>query len=300
VATAPPTLGPKISTAVAVQDLSVLTGPGDEYLRLDTIPSGTRLVLTGRDRSGTWIRGRVEGQGPEGWFSAAAVQIDGDVMTLPVVDSSLIDQLPARIITSLPLPRVFADIPMPLIVIGLAILATILTLTLVIRALKRRPRTVRVTSTESLRVAGFNFEPKVVNTSASNQAITFTIHITSRRGSVGEPTDNGVVYGNFVRFSSPSGSEEAYVSFTGRNRLSGNGRDGVYVSTMTLPRHSEAGVWKLGYLEIQDNVGNSRTMSRDEMIERGFPTEFRVESASPINAENQPANLSMQEHVDHH
>ena len=49
---------------------------------------------------------------------------------------------------------------------------------------------------------------------------------------------------------------------------------------MTLPRYSEQGTWKLGYILLIDDVGNQKQLSRADAVALGFPTEFRN---SPIS-----------------
>ncbi len=71
---------------VTARGLNVRAGPGIEYTRLGAVAGGTKLILSGRNESGTWVRGRVEGEDLKGWLSAKYMRIDGDVMTLPVLE----------------------------------------------------------------------------------------------------------------------------------------------------------------------------------------------------------------------
>ncbi|MFQ5859110.1 MAG: hypothetical protein ACE5LU_26220, partial [Anaerolineae bacterium] len=298
-ATSTPTVTPQEITAVVIaQDLSVRAGPGHEYLRLDAVTRGTKLVLTGRNESGSWVRGRAAGQGLQGWLSAESIEIGGDTMALPVVEAGQPSESRATPTTSPPtttgirisvpafLNRSYLSRPYcvggrctSLGTIGMVILVLVLALALAARGLGGG-------DTEPPNIVSFDFEPKVVSTAAGDQTITFTVRITDDRSGVGDPGSDGTTYGNFAQFRSSSGRQQAHVAFTRRDRVAGNGRDGTYVSTMTLARHSEVGVWKLSYLEIQDNVGNGRTISLDEMARLGFPTAFQVESVPQPNSDD--------------
>ncbi|MFQ5594641.1 MAG: SH3 domain-containing protein [Anaerolineae bacterium] len=86
--TSTPTALPEgaLNAVVTAQGLNVRTGPGIEYTRLGAVAGGTKLTLSGRNEAGTWVRGRAEEENLEGWLSAKYMQIDGDVMTLPILE----------------------------------------------------------------------------------------------------------------------------------------------------------------------------------------------------------------------
>ena len=71
-------------TGVAQQTLNVRSGPGTSYDLLGTLPSGTILVLTGKNAGGAWLQ--VEFLDVHGWVTAAYVKA-GDLSGLPVLDS---------------------------------------------------------------------------------------------------------------------------------------------------------------------------------------------------------------------
>jgi hypothetical protein len=126
--------------------------------------------------------------------------------------------------------------------------------------------------TEPPHVVGFDFDPKTINTATSSQVITFTAHLTDNLSGVADSRGPSQ-----ARFQGPSGSQFADVVFVPPGDLvSGDTRDGVYVSTMTLPQYSESGTWQLVYLFLYDEVGNSHRYTRSEMVALGFPTEFTV------------------------
>ena len=135
----------------------------------------------------------------------------------------------------------------------------------------------------------FDFDPKTINTATSSQQISFTAHITDDLSGLScrEISDNVFMCGGgHASFRSPSGQQNAQVSFSPQDRVSGNDLDGVYSSKLTLPKYSEQGKWTLEHFSIQDSVGNSRELSRGEMASLGFPTDFRVESQGDTSPPN--------------
>ena len=135
----------------------------------------------------------------------------------------------------------------------------------------------------------FDFDPKTINTATSSQQISFTAHITDDLSGLScrEISDNVFMCGGgHASFRSPSGQQNAQVSFSPQDRVSGNDLDGVYSSKLTLPKYSEQGKWTLEHFSIQDSVGNSRELSRGEMASLGFTTDFRVESQGDTSPPN--------------
>ena len=56
----------------------------------------------------------------------------------------------------------------------------------------------------------------------------------------------------------------------------GTFNDGVYVDTMTLPRFSETGTWRLKWAYLNDNVGNGRWYQFGELTHLGLSAAFEV------------------------
>ena len=135
---------------------------------------------------------------------------------------------------------------------------------------------------------GFDFDPKTINTETSSQQISFTAHITDDLSGLGCTEINGVFWcgRGQASFRSPSGQQNAWVSFSSQDLVSGNDLDGVYASKLTLPRYSEQGTWTLESFSIQDRVGNDKRLSRGEMAVLGFPTDFQVESQGDTSPPN--------------
>ncbi len=73
------------ATVIAARGLVVRAGPGSDFLRVGGLARGMEVLLSARDGSGTWVRGRVPGMNLEGWFSARYLEAEDDIMTLPVI-----------------------------------------------------------------------------------------------------------------------------------------------------------------------------------------------------------------------
>lgn len=124
--------------------------------------------------------------------------------------------------------------------------------------------------TEPPHLADFDFDPKAINTSESDQGITFTARITDDLGGMDSYWFSG------VQFKSPSGGQLIEVNLTW-SRESGTPLDGVYINTETLPQYSETGVWSISWFNLTDRLGNSRYLDQGDVATLGFPTEFVVE-----------------------
>ena len=118
-------------------------------------------------------------------------------------------------------------------------------------------------------ILGFDFSPKSVNTTASSAYIKFTAHLTDDLSGFDQA---------HVSFRSPSDSQSISASFSSYDRVSGTDLDGIYESSVTLPRNSEQGTWTFRSGSLYDRVGNRRGLSRADMTNLGFPVEFEVVS----------------------
>lgn len=129
----------------------------------------------------------------------------------------------------------------------------------------------------------FDFEPKVVDLTKADQNITFTIRLEDDLSGV---SDGIGISPSYVRFVSPSGDRDAVVLFrassgepVGNNQndlVLGDMLKGTYVNNVTLPQYGESGEWHIDYFFVVDNVGNSKFIKEQEMIDRGFPTVIEV------------------------
>jgi len=136
-----------------------------------------------------------------------------------------------------------------------------------------------VSDTTPPSIVSFDFEPKVVDTTKSDQTITITTQIKDDLSGL---FLSGLFSGSngptMVWFTSPSGDQSASANFGEYNLVSGNMLNGTYVYNMTLPKHSESGKWHLSFFLLYDTVRNSLRVNETQMKNLGFPTEIEVKS----------------------
>ena len=72
-------------TASNNTDVNLRSGPGTATTVVASIPNGTVFTALGRNAEGTWLQ--VQNAGHTGWISAGLVVANGDIQSLPIVDS---------------------------------------------------------------------------------------------------------------------------------------------------------------------------------------------------------------------
>jgi hypothetical protein len=113
------------------------------------------------------------------------------------------------------------------------------------------PQTISVTSpTAALpsvpTLVSYSASPGSVDTSASSQTVTLRAHITS----------TGNFYYAFVALCDPAFQRCNYVYFWDSTRVSGDISDGIYETTMSLPRYSRSGNWAWYYSYLYNTSNN--------------------------------------------
>jgi len=89
-ATPSETATPNFAAATAKYNVSVRSGPGEEYLIVDLFLQGQAAQIIGRyDDSpiGTWYLVTRIGQGINGWVWSGAVDVSGDLAGVPVLEA---------------------------------------------------------------------------------------------------------------------------------------------------------------------------------------------------------------------
>ncbi len=114
---------------------------------------------------------------------------------------------------------------------------------------------------------GFDFNPTMIDVSASSQIVTFTLRLTDEL--------SGVSQASWL-IASPSGTQTRGNWVNHWHRISGDELDGVYERTVEFPQYSEAGTWHVVHVELRDNVGIWVAISEDDLIELGFETTIEV------------------------
>jgi hypothetical protein len=109
-----------------------------------------------------------------------------------------------------------------------------------------------------------SISPGTVDVSSEPQTVTFTAHVTDELSGVGY--SYGIVW-------SPSVGQQVDFLF---NRVEGDAHDGTYLGQALIPQYAEAGTWQVRYLRFYDAVGNERFLSRDDLAQIGFASEFLV------------------------
>ena len=102
-------------------------------------------------------------------------------------------------------------------------------------------------------VESVTFTPSGGDITAGPVSVTVTARFTDALSGV-----------NFTAavFASPSGAQEASAYFNASNRVSGTAQDGVYESTLQIPRYAEAGEWRILRFYVADVAGNAANLYR--------------------------------------
>ena len=120
-------------------------------------------------------------------------------------------------------------------------------------------------------LVSFAINPSTVDTSTAAQTVTVTARIKD---------DVSGFTSTYFSIYPPSGnsSKSLYVNLDASRRISGTAQDGTYVATLTLPRFSEQGTWRLGgmgyALGLSDVAGNTRSVTLGDLTTAGFSTGF--------------------------
>jgi serine protease len=77
-----------------------------------------------------------------------------------------------------------------------------------------------------------------------------------------------------VRFKSPTAGQIANAYFTASELISGDVYNGVYETTLTIPRYAEQGTWTVEFAYLRDQVNNNVWLQTADLQNLGFPTTF--------------------------
>ncbi|HWD39619.1 MAG TPA: Ig-like domain repeat protein [Fimbriimonas sp.] len=112
-------------------------------------------------------------------------------------------------------------------------------------------------------ITGLTIEPAEVDTSAADQQVTVKAHITDNLA--------GFESGTIAFISPGSSPQQVFGAFSSSNRISGTATDGVYKTTVTFKRFSEAGTWKVNVVRLNDSVKNQSETLWPTLAEMGLP-----------------------------
>lgn len=118
-------------------------------------------------------------------------------------------------------------------------------------------------------LAAFDYTPKSIDVSNSDQIVTFTLGITDDL--------SGFNY-SYSTLRSPSGKQRVYwYTYNSTYYLkSGNILNGIYQNKATIPRYSEAGTWVVEHFCLRDKASNNRCLNEADLKARGFIVETEV------------------------
>jgi hypothetical protein len=121
--------------------------------------------------------------------------------------------------------------------------------------------------------------PLTVDTSASAQVMTMTVHVTDDVTGI-----TGMMASGTVVFRSPSGRTQLSGYFNESRRSEGNAQDGTYTVTSTLPRYSEHGAWTLTSVSASDGAGRYTSLYGDQLANAGLAASFTQDGADDHTA----------------
>ncbi|MFC2156874.1 PKD domain-containing protein [Acidobacteriota bacterium] len=114
----------------------------------------------------------------------------------------------------------------------------------------------------------FDFSPSKISVVSGPQDVPFTFKLTD--------DFSGFIRGSCV-LQSPSGQQgQSLHFFDPEHLISGDNRDGIYESMLTIPQFSELGVWHIIQISLLDKVGNVHLFLEEELEAMEFPTELEV------------------------
>jgi len=128
-------------------------------------------------------------------------------------------------------------------------------------------------------VTSISFTPGSIDVSSGPQSITVDVGLADDLSGV-DFTPN-----RFFEFrltvSSPSGKQSQYLSRPNFTLVSGNTSSGVWRGTISIPQHSEDGIWSIASIGAIDFAGNSTFYGGATLAMSGLPTTFGVVSPVP-------------------
>jgi hypothetical protein len=146
-----------------------------------------------------------------------------------------------------------------------------------ILALLLLPIVSAVSDTTPPNLVSFDFEPKVIDVSKSDQTITVTVQLEDNLSGVWNMGAGSTP--SQVEFTSPSGEANISAGFwVNHNLVLGGMLNGTYKDDMTLLQHSESGEWHIASFLVIDNVGNRQKLNETQMKKLGYPTAIEVKS----------------------
>lgn len=133
------------------------------------------------------------------------------------------------------------------------------------------PAAARADDTSPPQITALSITPAVITTELEPQTLTLTMTLTDDQSGVATLGDEGqfghIAWG-VMRPRDESGYVGTQQAIFYPARSSGNGLDGVYSATVTLPAGAQPGSWKVAWLELSDKVANTALLYSDDLEAR--------------------------------
>src|SRR5436305_1918410 len=135
--------------------------------------------------------------------------------------------------------------------------------------------------TSAPQLLNLSIAPATIDTSLVPTTITVTTRLADDLSGVSngspQPPSQLVLQG-------PTGSHRVQATFGVTERVSGSANDGIYATTVTVPRYAEQGAWSVASFTVVDNVGNQRVYGATDLVGPLFAATFTQTGAGDINA----------------
>jgi hypothetical protein len=122
--------------------------------------------------------------------------------------------------------------------------------------------------------------PTVIDTAASAQTIRVRMTITDDLAGVDfSPDTPSLTFLYGVRFTSPSAGQffwSAGIFGFGLERVAGDQLGGIWEENVIIPRFSEAGTWRVEYVQLKDSAHNVLFLTQDDLDGTGIVDDLVV------------------------
>jgi hypothetical protein len=130
-------------------------------------------------------------------------------------------------------------------------------------------------------LVGFSIPAEAVDISSGSAEIAVTMRVIDDLAGVAD------LAAMDARFESPTGVHTVYLDFG--PPVSGTDLDATFEATGTIPQFSEAGIWTLEFLYLEDDAGNQTNLFAADLAGLGFANSFEVSGPAP---DEQPPELT--------
>ena len=123
----------------------------------------------------------------------------------------------------------------------------------------------------SPQIYGFNLSPEELVLGGTSLTVALQAHVADNDGDIDSIE---------AVFSSPSKSQFKRALMNQTDLISGDAKNGSYVTNMDFSQSCEVGVWTLDYLIACDRAGNCRRIDAALAETLGYPTKLQISKIS--------------------